>query len=124
MSCRPRSPPATRVRRAGDTDWSRIASLYDRLIAVVPSPIVDLNRAITYGMAFGPDVGLRLLAGLAGAGALSDYAPLPAAKGDLLFRARRWAEARLEFNNATVLTRNRRERAYLLARATACRSDV
>ena len=113
-----------RARHADDTEWSQIASLYDRLIAVVPSPIVDLNRAIAYGMAFGPEVGLGLLDGVAGAVALRDYAPLPAAKGDMLFRARRLEEARLEFTNAAALTRNTRERAFLLARANVCHPRV
>lgn len=109
-----------RARRAEDTDWSYIASIYDRLIAIAPSPIVDLNRAIAYGMAFGPEVGLPLVDAIAGAGFLRDYAPLPAARADLLFRAERWAEARVEFTKAAALTRNMRERAYLLARANAC----
>jgi len=109
-----------RARRAADTDWPRIAALYDRLRIVAPSPVVDLNRAIAHSMAFGPEAGLRLLNEIAGADALRDYAPLPAARGDFLFRAGRLAEARSEFQAAAALTRNARERAFLLARADAC----
>src|ERR1700752_5229465 len=123
----PRPPPApapaachARARKAGDTDWPRIAALYDRLRVVAPSPVVDLNRAIAHSMAFGPDAGLALLDELAGADALRNYAPLPAARGDFLFRAGRLAEARAEFQAAAALTRNARERAFLLARADAC----
>ena len=111
-----------RARRAADTDWPRIAALYDRLRAVAPSPVVDLNRAIAHSMAYGPDAGLHLLDEIAGAAALRHYAPLPAARGDFLFRAGRLAEARSEFETAATLTRNGRERAFLLARADACES--
>jgi RNA polymerase sigma factor (sigma-70 family) len=109
-----------RARRAADTDWARIASLYDRLRTVMPSPVVDLNRAVAYSMAFGPEAGLNLLDELSGATALRDYAPLPAARGDFLFRAGRLAEARSEFEAAAKLTRNAREAAFLLGRAGAC----
>jgi len=108
------------ARRAADTDWPRIAALYDRLRVVAPSPVVDLNRAIAHSMAFGPEAGLRLVDEIADAAALRDYAPLPAARGDFLFRAGRLAEARSEFTAAATLTRNARERAFLLARADAC----
>jgi RNA polymerase sigma factor (sigma-70 family) len=111
-----------RARRAADTDWTRIAALYDRLRVVAPSPVVDLNRAIAHSMAFGPEAGLRLVDEIANADALRDYAPLPAARGDFLFRAGRFAEARSEFTAAATLTRNVRERAFLLARADACNS--
>ena len=109
-----------RARRAADTDWPRIAGLYDRLRVVAPSPVVDLNRAIAHNMAFGPEAGLRLVDEIADAAALRHYAPLPAARGDFLFRAGRLAEARAEFEAAAALTRNGRERAFLLARADAC----
>jgi predicted RNA polymerase sigma factor len=109
-----------RARRAADTDWPRIAALYDRLRVVAPSPVVDLNRAIAHSMAFGPEAGLRLVDEIADAAALRHYAPLPAARGDFLFRAGRLAEARSEFKAAATLTRNVRERAFLLARADAC----
>lgn len=109
-----------RARRAADTDWPRIAALYDRLRIVTPSPVIDLNRAIAYSMAFGPEAGLALVETIAGVEALRDYAPLPAARGDFLFRAGRLAEARSAFQAAAALTRNARERAFLLARADAC----
>ena len=109
-----------RARRAAETDWPRIAALYDRLRLVIPSPVVDLNRAIAHAMAFGPEAGLKLVDELADAAALRQYAPLPAARGDFLFRAGRLAEARSEFEAAAALTRNARERAFLLARAEAC----
>ena len=109
-----------RARSPADTDWPRIAALYDRLRAVMPSPVVDLNRAIAHSMAFGPEAGLRLVDEIADAAALRNYAPLPAARGDFLFRAGRLAEARSEFETAATLTRNMREAAFLLARADAC----
>lgn len=109
-----------RARKAADTDWPRIAALYDRLRAVAPSPVVDLNRAIAHSMAFGPEAGLQLADEIADAAALRNYAPLPAARGDFLFRAGRLAEARAEFKAAAALTRNMRERAFLLSRADAC----
>jgi RNA polymerase sigma factor (sigma-70 family) len=108
-----------RARRAADTDWPRIAALYDRLRAAMPSPVVDLNRAVAHSMAFGPEAGLHLLDAI-GDEALRTYAPLPAARGDFLFRAGRLAEARAAFEAAAQLTRNARERAFLLARAKAC----
>jgi RNA polymerase sigma factor (sigma-70 family) len=109
-----------RASRAADTDWPRIAALYDRLRSVAPSPVVDLNRAIAHSMAFGPEAGLRLVDEIADAAALRHYAPLPAARGDFLFRAGRLAEARSQFEAAATLTRNLAERAFLLARADAC----
>jgi RNA polymerase sigma factor (sigma-70 family) len=109
-----------RARSAAETDWPRIAALYDRLRTVMPSPVVDLNRAVAHSMAFGPEAGLLLLDGIAGAPALRNYAPLPAARGDFLFRCGRLAEARAEFEAAARLTRNAREAAFLLARAGAC----
>jgi RNA polymerase sigma factor (sigma-70 family) len=109
-----------RARRAAETDWPRIAVLYDRLRVVAPSAVVEINRAIAHSMAFGPEAGLRLVDGIADTAALRNYAPLPAARGDFLFRAGRLAEARSEFTAAAALTRNERERAFLLARAEAC----
>jgi RNA polymerase sigma factor (sigma-70 family) len=109
-----------RAARAADTDWPRIAALYDRLRIAAPSPVVDLNRAIAHSMAFGPEAGLKLLDAIEGAAALRNYAPLPAARGDFLFRAGRLAEARSQFEAAAALTRNEREKAFLLARADAC----
>lgn len=109
-----------RARKAADTDWHRIAALYDRLRSVMPSPVVDLNRAVAHSMAFGPEAGLQLVNEIADAAALHNYAPLPAARGDFLFRAGRLSEARSEFEAAAALTRNLAERAFLLARANAC----
>ena len=100
------------------TEWDRIAGLYDRLAVVMPSPVVELNRAIAHGMAFGPEAGLRMLEGLDEA--LPGYAPLPAARGDALLRAGRKADAREEVLAAAALTRNRREQDFLLSRAAAC----
>ena len=113
-----------RARTAADTDWPRIAALYDRLRMVMPSPVVDLNRAVAHSMAFGPEAGLRLVDEIADAAALRNYAPLPAARGDFLFRAGRLAEARSEFEAAARLTRNTREADFLLARADACDGAV
>jgi RNA polymerase sigma factor (sigma-70 family) len=113
-----------RARCPADTDWPRIAALYDRLRAAMPSPVVDLNRAVAHSMAFGPEAGLRLLGEIPEAAALRNYAPLPAARGDFLFRAGRLAEARSEFEAAAKLTRNMRERAFLLARAGACDCSI
>jgi predicted RNA polymerase sigma factor len=84
--------------------------------------VVDLNRAVAYSMAFGPQAGLALLREVEHAPALSSYAPLPAAKGDFLFRAGRLGEAKVEFERAAALTRNAREKAFLLGRAAACDS--
>ncbi|HEU4650831.1 MAG TPA: DUF6596 domain-containing protein, partial [Croceibacterium sp.] len=109
-----------RAHRAEQTDWQRIAGLYDRLQQAVPSPVIELNRAIAHSMAFGPEVGLELLEAIANAAAIRNYAPLPAARGDFLFRAGRRAEARAQFEAAAALTRNARERSFLLARAAAC----
>ncbi|HTM21327.1 MAG TPA: DUF6596 domain-containing protein, partial [Kofleriaceae bacterium] len=109
-----------RARRFADTDWTRIAALYDTLRAVMPSPVVDLNRAVAHSMAFGPEAGLALVDAIAEEAALRNYAPLPAAKGDFLFRAGRLAEARTQFEHAAALTRNERERAFFLGRAAAC----
>jgi RNA polymerase sigma factor (sigma-70 family) len=109
-----------RARKAEETDWRRIAALYDTLRAVMPSPVVDLNRAVAHSMAFGPEAGLALLGEISEAATLRDYAPLPAAKGDFLFRAGRLTEARGEFERAAALSRNEREKAFLLGRAAAC----
>lgn len=109
-----------RARKAEETDWRRIAALYDTLREVMPSPVVDLNRAVAYSMAFGPEAGLTLIDEIDQAAVLRNYAPMPAAKGDFLFRAGRLAEAKVQFERAAALTRNERERAFLLRRAAAC----
>ena len=108
-----------RAPRAADTDWRRIAELYDRLVAVQPSPVVGLGRAVAHSMAFGPEVGLALLDAPGLAERLDGFAPLAAARGDFLLRAGRAAEAKLQFERAATLTRNAGERAFLLARAAA-----
>jgi len=109
-----------RAPKAACTDWPRIASLYDRLREIMPSPVVDLNRAMAHSMAFGADAGLRLVDEIAEIAALQNYAPLPAAKGDLLFRVGRLQEAKEQFAVAANLTRNSSEKEFLLARAAAC----
>ena len=112
-----------RAHSAAETNWATIAALYDRLRVVMPSPVVDLNRAIAHGMALGADRGLQLLDEVAEGGLLRAYAPLPAARGDLLFRAGRRAEARSEFMTAASLTHNTREKTFLLKRSDACIRD-
>jgi len=109
-----------RARTADETDWVRIAGLYDRLLEMVPSPVVALNRAVAHSMAFGPEEGLRLIDEIAGVAVLDGYAPLPAARGDFLFRAGRLGEAKAAFEAAAGLSRNVSERAFLLSRAEAC----
>ncbi|PYP33592.1 MAG: RNA polymerase subunit sigma-24 [Gemmatimonadetes bacterium] len=100
-----------------ETDWTRITALYDALAQLAPSPIVELNRAVAYGMAFGPSPGLEIVDALTSEPALKDYHLLPAVRGDLLKKLGRFAEARAEFERAASLTHNARERALLLARA-------
>jgi RNA polymerase sigma factor (sigma-70 family) len=109
-----------RAPRAEDTDWPRIAGLYDRLRTILPSPVVDLNRAVAHSMAFGPEAGLAIADRLADAAMLRNYAPLPAARGDFLFRAGRLDAARAEFERAAALTGNAAEKRFLLGRARAC----
>jgi RNA polymerase sigma factor (sigma-70 family) len=109
-----------RARSIAETDWRKIASLYDTLRAVMSSPVVDLNRAVAHSMAFGPGAGLALIAEIEATAALRNYAPLPAAKGDFLLRAGRWAEAKAQFEQAAALSGNATERAFLLGRAAAC----
>jgi predicted RNA polymerase sigma factor len=109
-----------RARTATATDWSRIASLYQRLAAVVPSPVVELNRAVAVGMAEGPAAGLALVDALVSEPSLASYHLLPSVRGDLLAKLGRRAEARGELERAAALTHNARERALLLARAAAC----
>jgi RNA polymerase sigma factor (sigma-70 family) len=112
-----------RAFRAEATDWQAIASLYDRLRAVMPSPVVYLNRAVAHSMAFGPETGLELLMPLENDESLRNYLPLPAAKGDFLFRAGRGAEAQAAFERAAALSRNVAERNFLLKRAADCKSN-
>jgi RNA polymerase sigma factor (sigma-70 family) len=106
-----------RARIAADTDWARIAALYDELAEVTPSPIVELNRAVAVGMAEGPAAGLALVDQLVAEGVLQQYHLLPSVRGDLLEKLGRADEARAEFLRAAELTQNERERAVLLLRA-------
>ena len=110
-----------RARTAEDTDWGRIAALYGDLARVMPSPVVELNRAVAVGMAEGPAAGLALVDKLAGDTALRDYQWLPSVRGDLLEKLGRRAEARAEFERAAAMTTNARERALLEERARANR---
>jgi len=103
-----------------DTDWERIAALYQVLAHVSPSPVVELNRAVAVGMAAGPAKGLEVVDKLASERALQGYPQLPAVRGDLLAKLGRLDEARQAFQRAAVLTRNERERALFLDRAAAC----
>jgi RNA polymerase sigma factor (sigma-70 family) len=112
-----------RARTAGETDWARIAALYDALAELAPSPIVELNRAVALSMAFGPAAGLEVVDALLDEPALKGYHLLPTVRGDLLFKLGRRDEARREFDRAAALTRNTRERALLLARARACSGE-
>lgn len=105
-----------------ETDWVRIAALYEVLARMQPTPVVELNRAVALGMAFGPAVGLALVDELAGEPALRNYHLLPSVRGDLLTRLGRTDEARAEFDRAAALTGNTRERDLLLARAAALAS--
>lgn len=86
----------------------------------MPSPVVELNRAVAHSMAFGPEAGLRLVDAIAEEAVLRNYAPLPAARGDFLFRAGRPGEAKAQFEAAAALSTNERERDFLLTRAAAC----
>jgi len=109
-----------RARTAAETDWRRIAALYDTLARLMPSPIVELNRAVALAMAFGPASGLELIDSLASEPSLKAYHLLPSVRGDFLFKLGRFREAQAEFERAAALTRNARERAFLLDRAQAC----
>ena len=109
-----------RARQADETDWNRIASIYDELATIMPSPIVDLNRAVAYGMAFGAERGLAIVEPLYGAPALNGYPYLPGVRADLLFKLSRFDEARAEFEKAAALTKNASQRALLLDRAAQC----
>ncbi|WGS45612.1 RNA polymerase sigma factor [Burkholderia sp. JSH-S8] len=106
-----------RARQASDTDWAQIVALYDALAEVAPSPVVELNRAVAVGMAFGPAAGLELVDALRDDPALARYHWLPSVRGDLLAKLGRADEAKAEFRRAAELTRNARERELLLGRA-------
>ncbi len=106
-----------RARSAEETEWVRIAALYDALAQLTPSPVVELNRAVAVGMAFGPEEGLELVDGLVAGGALDGYHLLLSVRADLLAKLGRVAEASDEFERAAALTENARERGLLLERA-------
>ncbi|HZW20487.1 RNA polymerase sigma factor [Noviherbaspirillum sp.] len=106
-----------RAPTAADTDWVRIAEHYGALARAMPSPVVELNRAVAVGMAYGPAAGLEIVDALRGERALRDYQWLPSVRGDLLAKLGRHQEARMEFERAASMTRNARERELLLQRA-------
>jgi RNA polymerase sigma factor (sigma-70 family) len=109
-----------RARKAEDTDWAKIAALYDALAQLTRSPIVELNRGVAVGMAYGPAAGLEIVDALVNEPALASYHLLPSVRGDLLAKLGRYAEAGAAFTQAASLTRNERERDLLLKRAAAC----
>ncbi len=109
-----------RARTPEATEWARIADLYEVLARISGSPVVELNRAVALGMAYGPAAGLILVDQLVGLPALRGYHLLPSVRGDLLDKLGRFSEARIEFERAAGMTKNQRERALLLGRAAAC----
>src|SRR2546421_2423878 len=109
-----------RARTPEETDWTRITALYDALAQLTQSPVVEVNRAVAYTMAFGPAAGLEIAGALRSEPALTQYHLLPTVRGDFLFKLGRFDEARAEFERAAALTRNARERDLLRARAAAC----
>jgi RNA polymerase sigma factor (sigma-70 family) len=113
-----------RARTAEETDWARIAALYEELARRTPSPVVELNRAVAVAMAFGPAAGLKLVDALGSEPSLEGYHLLPSVRGDLLTKLGRWSEAREEFERAASLTRNARERELLLKRAEGCARET
>lgn len=110
-----------RAATAAATDWPAIAALYDALAQVAPSPVVELNRAVAVGMAFGPQAGLELVEQLLEEPALKDYHLLPSVRADLLQKLGRLSEAAAEFERAAEMTQNDRDRKLLRSRAAACR---
>jgi RNA polymerase sigma factor (sigma-70 family) len=109
-----------RARTAAETEWERIAALYDALSQLAPSPVVELNRAVALGMAFGPQAGLEIVDELNAEPSLKGYHLLPSVRGDLLYKLGRLEEAREEFVRAASLTRNAREKELLMDRARSC----
>jgi predicted RNA polymerase sigma factor len=112
-----------RAATAADTDWARIVALYDAVSQLAPSPVVELNLAVAVGMAFGPDAGLGLVDALVDEPSLKSYHLLPAVRGDLLKKLGRHQEARAEFERASSLTQNVRERELLRRRAAECAAE-
>jgi predicted RNA polymerase sigma factor len=113
-----------RARTADETDWARIAQLYTELATVMPSPVVELGRAVAFGMAFGPAAGLELVDGLYSDPALRNYHRLPSIRGDLLFKLGRYTDALGEFERAAALAANTQERQMLLSRVEECRARL
>jgi predicted RNA polymerase sigma factor len=107
-----------RAHTAEATDWARIVGLYGELAQIMPSPVVELNRAVALAMLFGPEAGLRIVDALTTEPVLKDYHLLPSVRGDLLAKLGRADEARAEFERAAAMTQNERERALLLRRAS------
>jgi RNA polymerase sigma factor (sigma-70 family) len=112
-----------RATTAAETDWPRIVALYDAVAQLAPSPVVELNRAVAVGMAFGPAAGLDLVDALVAEPSLKSYHLLPAVRGDLLRKLGRYEEARAEFERGAPLTENVRERELLLRRAAECAAE-
>ena len=108
------------ARSVDETDWAQIVALYEVLVSVTPSPIIELNRAVAVAMAEGPAAGLALTDAIQDEPSLKNYHLLPSVRGDFLFRLGRYGEARAEFERAASLTKNAREQAVLTARAAAC----
>ncbi|NOU73697.1 sigma-70 family RNA polymerase sigma factor [Paenibacillus sp. LMG 31458] len=117
-ACHAQAPTAT------ETDWIRIAALYEALSRVTPSPIVELNRAVAISMAFGPAFGLQIVDELRAEPSLKGYHLLPSIRGDLLVRLGRYEEARTEFERAVSMTQNTREQELLMNRAAECESEA
>ncbi len=113
-----------RARTAEETDWVKIAALYAALMQAMPSPVVELNRAVAMGIAFGPEAGIEIADALMQDGSLRNYHLLPAVRGDLLEKLGRFDEARAEFERAAALTRNGRERELMKKRAAALMGSV
>ncbi len=113
-----------RARTPEATDWAQMVTLYDALVRAAPSPVVELNRAVAVGMAFGPAAGLEITDALAVEPSLANYHWLPSVRGDLLARLGRNDQARAEFERAAAMTRNARERELLMARAHAIGNPI
>jgi predicted RNA polymerase sigma factor len=113
-----------RATTAGQTEWRRIAALYDALAKAMPTPVVELNRAVAVGMAFGPQEALDIVDALRDDASLRSYHLLPAVRGDLLFKLGRFEDAQIEFERSAELAGNARDRVLLLDRAAACRSRL
>jgi RNA polymerase sigma factor (sigma-70 family) len=112
------------ARTVEETDWTRIAALYDALAQLAPSPVIEVNRAVAVGRAFGPAAGLEVLDALRSEPSLQGYHLLPAVRGDLLAKVGRMEEAGVEFRRAAAMTRNSRERSLLLGRAAAATQEA